>query len=96
MRGPLRLVAIAIASATLAALLPVYAIRNETRSFMVGSGGDIISHDWSLHTLPGALHHLRHDSSPTLPRLALIALFLALTTTLTLIAHRRGNRLTPR
>jgi hypothetical protein len=62
-RAPRALTLVTLAAcAVVAAFLPLYPLREETRSFMTGGGGDVIQHSWSLRTLPGALEPLRYRS----------------------------------
>jgi len=74
----IRLVFVVLVSAALSAVLPVYPLREETRSFMPGGSGDQIRHDWSLSTLPGALQRLRYRADSALPRALLLAWFAVL------------------
>lgn len=101
MRVRLRLVFIGLVSAALSAVLPLYPLHEETRSFMPGGGGDRISHQWSLHTLAGALEGLRYRSDAALSRALLLAGFAGLSVcvaALTTVALRRWapQRLGPR
>ncbi len=76
-----------------ALMLPVFPLRSEVRSFMVGGGGDQISHHWSLHTFLGLLDALQYQSPKTLPLLTSLGLFVALTATLTLAASALLKRI---
>jgi hypothetical protein len=65
MRGSFRAFITLAVCAVLAAFLPLYPLREETRSFMTGGGGDVIDSSWSLRSLPGALKLLRYRSGAT-------------------------------
>lgn len=80
------------ACALVAALLPLYPLREETRSFMTGGGGDLIDHSWSLRTLPGALEHLRYRSGSA----PLLAFFIAWCALLTVALFYLSRRLRAR
>lgn len=87
-----RLAFVLLVSGALAAVLPVYPLNEETRSFMPGSGGDQIRHDWSLSTLPGALQRLRYRSDSALPRALLLAWFAVLGAGLAALGTRAIGR----
>ena len=58
-------IALSVASGSLAAAaLPLYPWRSEIRSFMTGSGGDRISHDWSVRTLFALPELVRYEAPP--------------------------------
>jgi hypothetical protein len=76
----------AVLGFALALMLPIYPLKDEIRSFVVGGGGDQITHRWSLHTLFGLLGELRYQSSPTLPLVSSIGLFVILASALSYLA----------
>jgi hypothetical protein len=76
----------AVLGFALALMLPIYPLKGEIRSFVVGGGGDQITYHWSLHTLFGVLGELRYQSSPTLPLVTSVALFVVVASALTYLA----------
>ena len=83
----------AVLGFAIALMLPVYPLNSDVRSFVVGGGGDQISHHWSLHTLFGLLGELQYQSSQALPLALAVALFVILTATLTFAASKLLQRI---
>jgi len=78
-----------------AGLFPIYPHRSMTRSFTVGSGGDIISSSWDLRTVSRLFEGFRYDKPGPL-ELALDALaFAVLVTVVSLGAARALRRWRP-
>jgi hypothetical protein len=83
----------AVLGFAIALMLPVYPLRSEVRSLVVGGGGDQIGHHWSLHTLFGLLGELQYQSSQALSLAGTFALFVSLAAALTFGASKLLQRI---
>jgi hypothetical protein len=78
MTSPLRKLVSVGAGVGVAVLLPIYPWKSETRSQVIGDGGDVITHDWDFEWCFVLPDRARYVGDPVVPLLLDALVFVAI------------------